>query len=280
MDAAPPSGFVNTSREYRQGVLTALSHGGWDAGLEQAALAAAQRLARARQATFTPHVGRALLAAARTLLFVVAPLLLAVPLWHSRWALAVAPADRPGRHGPLRRRRHPARSGARLLPAGPPPQRDLRPCARAAPADGIQRVPPLAPRSSQARAGDHRSEALRRRAQGRDDASRSLVARSLSRAGAPAAASRGQGRRGAAAHPARDVSDHPAAVHGPGRAPVQRGVLGRAARLAEARNLDLDDRLGHLPRAALCVVAGAAGVLSDRADPSATPSRSTCSRRT
>jgi omega-6 fatty acid desaturase (delta-12 desaturase) len=92
MDAAPPpSGFVNTSREYRQGVLTALSHGGWDAGLEQAALAAAQRLARARQAAFTPHVGRALLAAARTILFVVAPLLLAVPLWHSRWALAVVP---------------------------------------------------------------------------------------------------------------------------------------------------------------------------------------------
>jgi omega-6 fatty acid desaturase (delta-12 desaturase) len=91
MGSAPTSGIVETSRQYRQRVLTALSHGGWDSGLEQAALAATQRLARARKATFTPHVGHAILAAARTVLFVVVPLLSAVFLWNSRWSLAVVP---------------------------------------------------------------------------------------------------------------------------------------------------------------------------------------------
>ncbi len=91
MGSASASGIVETSRQYRQGVLTALSHGGWDAELEQAALSATQRLARARKATFTPHVGHASLAAARTVLFVVAPLLSAVSVWHSRWYLAVVP---------------------------------------------------------------------------------------------------------------------------------------------------------------------------------------------
>lgn len=72
-------------------MLTALSYGGWAPELEQAALAAVQRLARARKATFSPDVGRATLATARTLLFVVAPLAAALSVWNTRWSLAVVP---------------------------------------------------------------------------------------------------------------------------------------------------------------------------------------------
>lgn len=91
LSSARPSGIVEASRQYRQGVLTALSHGGWAPELEQAAAAAVQRLARARKATFTPQVGRATLAAARSVLFAVGPLLAAVYLWSTRWSLAVVP---------------------------------------------------------------------------------------------------------------------------------------------------------------------------------------------
>jgi omega-6 fatty acid desaturase (delta-12 desaturase) len=91
MSSARPSGIVETSQQYRQGVLTALGHGGWSHELEAAALAAVQRLARARKATFTPHFGRAALATARTVLFVVAPLLAAVYVWNTTWYLAVLP---------------------------------------------------------------------------------------------------------------------------------------------------------------------------------------------
>jgi len=84
-------GIVEASRQYRHGVLTALGGGGWAPELEHAALDAVQRLARARRATFVPDVGRAILAAARTILFVAAPLLAATVLWHTSWFLAVAP---------------------------------------------------------------------------------------------------------------------------------------------------------------------------------------------
>jgi omega-6 fatty acid desaturase (delta-12 desaturase) len=84
-------GIVETSRQYRESVLDALSHGGWSPALEQAAVAAGQRLARARRATFTPHVGRAVLAAVRTLLFTVAPLVASVFLWRAGWHFAVLP---------------------------------------------------------------------------------------------------------------------------------------------------------------------------------------------
>jgi len=84
---------VETSKQYRQNVLAALSRGGWGADLEQTAHAAAQRLARARQLTFTPRAGEAALAAARTLLFVMAPLLAADRLWggSGSWRWAAAP---------------------------------------------------------------------------------------------------------------------------------------------------------------------------------------------
>jgi fatty acid desaturase len=85
------SGIVQTSKQYRQGVLTALGFGSWSPELEHAALAAVQRLARARKATFTPHVGHATTAAARTALFVVAPLLAAVYLWRTGWYPAAVP---------------------------------------------------------------------------------------------------------------------------------------------------------------------------------------------
>jgi fatty acid desaturase len=89
---SPPGfGIVQASQQYRQGVLKALGEGGWDSELDQAALAAGQRLARARRETLTPHAGHATVAAVRTLLFVVAPLLGAVALWHAGWHLAVVP---------------------------------------------------------------------------------------------------------------------------------------------------------------------------------------------
>jgi acyl-lipid omega-6 desaturase (Delta-12 desaturase) len=86
-----PSGIVEASQQYRRGVLSALDYGGWGPELERAALAAVQRLARARKATFTPHIGHATLAAARTVLFTVAPLAAAVYLWTTAWYIAVVP---------------------------------------------------------------------------------------------------------------------------------------------------------------------------------------------
>jgi fatty acid desaturase len=83
--------IVETSKSYRQGVLNALDRGGWGPDLEQTALAAVQRLARARQLTFTPRVGQAALAAARTALFIVAPLLAATRLWNAGWGWAAVP---------------------------------------------------------------------------------------------------------------------------------------------------------------------------------------------
>jgi fatty acid desaturase len=83
--------IVQASQQYRHGVLTALGHGGWSRELEQSALAAVQRLARARKATFTPHVGRATLAAMRTVVFISAPLLAAVYVWNTAWYPAVLP---------------------------------------------------------------------------------------------------------------------------------------------------------------------------------------------
>lgn len=85
------SGIIEASQQYRQGVLTALSYGGWSPELEQAALAAVQRLALARKATFTPQIGRAALAAARTVLFAAAPLGAAVYVWNTPWWLAAVP---------------------------------------------------------------------------------------------------------------------------------------------------------------------------------------------
>ncbi|MCU1383181.1 MAG: hypothetical protein JWL71_1878 [Acidobacteria bacterium] len=84
-------GIVNSSKLYRQGVLHALDAGGWGPELEQKALAAVQRLARARQLTFTPAVGRAALATARTVLFIVAPLLAATGLWNAGWGWTAVP---------------------------------------------------------------------------------------------------------------------------------------------------------------------------------------------
>lgn len=91
MTSASGPGIVEASRQYRLGVLTALGRGGWGPEIERAALDAVRRLARARKETFTPHVGRAALAAARTALFVVAPLLAAERLWMAGWRLAAAP---------------------------------------------------------------------------------------------------------------------------------------------------------------------------------------------
>lgn len=81
-----PAGILSASRRYREDVLTALDRGGWSADLEAAAQAALRCLARARQGQLTPHAGRAALAAAQTLLIVIAPLYAAVRL------LDVAPA--------------------------------------------------------------------------------------------------------------------------------------------------------------------------------------------
>lgn len=91
MSSVRTSGIVETSQQYRKGVLTALSHGGWSADLEQKALAAVQRLARARKETFTPRIGHALAATARTVLFIVAPLAAAVALWNTSWYVASIP---------------------------------------------------------------------------------------------------------------------------------------------------------------------------------------------
>jgi omega-6 fatty acid desaturase (delta-12 desaturase) len=83
--------IVETSTRYRQGVLTALSSGGWGRDLEDTAHAAVQRLRRARRVSLAPHAGRAALAAARTMLFVAAPLVAADRLWDSGWSWAAAP---------------------------------------------------------------------------------------------------------------------------------------------------------------------------------------------
>lgn len=91
MTPASSSGIVGASHQYRQSVLDTLSRGGWTPELERAALSAVQRLARARKATFTPRVGRALLSAVRTVFFVIAPLVAALMLWHTRWFLAAVP---------------------------------------------------------------------------------------------------------------------------------------------------------------------------------------------
>jgi fatty acid desaturase len=74
------------SRDYRVGVLTALGRGGWSADLDATAQAAARRLARARQRHLTPNAGLAVVATARTLLFILAP------LWIAARLLDVAPA--------------------------------------------------------------------------------------------------------------------------------------------------------------------------------------------
>ena len=86
-----PANVVDVSKQYRQEVLAALGRGGWGSDLEDAAHAAAQRLARARQLTFTPGAGQAILAAARTLLFVAGPLMAADHLWNSGWRWAAVP---------------------------------------------------------------------------------------------------------------------------------------------------------------------------------------------
>lgn len=85
-------GIVITSQQYRSRVLAALSEGGWSDAVEQAALSAVQRLARARKTTFTPDAGRAAMATLRTILFIVAPLAASVYLWNSRWYLAAVPS--------------------------------------------------------------------------------------------------------------------------------------------------------------------------------------------
>jgi acyl-lipid omega-6 desaturase (Delta-12 desaturase) len=84
-------GIVDASTAYRKNVLTALSSGGWAPELERSAHDAMQRLARARQIALTPDAGRAFLAAARTILFVAAPLLAADRLWGMGWWWAAAP---------------------------------------------------------------------------------------------------------------------------------------------------------------------------------------------
>ena len=91
MRSVRSSGIVETSQLYRKGVLAVLDGGGWPPELEQAALAAVQRLARARKATFTPQIGHAIVAASRTVALAVGPLLAAVYLWNSGWRVAIAP---------------------------------------------------------------------------------------------------------------------------------------------------------------------------------------------
>jgi omega-6 fatty acid desaturase (delta-12 desaturase) len=86
-----PANLVDVSKQYRQGVLAALSRGGWGSDLEHAAHAAAQRLARARQLTFAPGTGHAVLAAARTLLFIAVPLVAAERLSSAGWGWAAVP---------------------------------------------------------------------------------------------------------------------------------------------------------------------------------------------
>jgi len=91
MRSVRTSGIVETSQQYRKGVLAALDGTGWPPELEQAALAAVQRLARARKATFTPQLGHAVVAAARTIAFTVVPLMASVYLWTNGWRFAVVP---------------------------------------------------------------------------------------------------------------------------------------------------------------------------------------------
>jgi fatty acid desaturase len=73
--------------------LDTLREGGgeWSAELQGAAQRAVQRLARARQDSFTPTAGHAALAAARTLLFIAVPLIAAERLWNAHWGWAAAP---------------------------------------------------------------------------------------------------------------------------------------------------------------------------------------------
>lgn len=82
---------VASSQQYRDNVLAALARGSWGPEVESTAQRVAQRLARARQQAFTPQIGRALLAAARTLFFIAAPLLAAERLWDAGWGWAAAP---------------------------------------------------------------------------------------------------------------------------------------------------------------------------------------------
>jgi omega-6 fatty acid desaturase (delta-12 desaturase) len=83
--------IVHSSRRYRHRVLSALHLGGWGVELERSAHDAVRRLARARQSSFTPQIGRAMLAAARTLIFVALPLLAANRVWGSAWSWTVVP---------------------------------------------------------------------------------------------------------------------------------------------------------------------------------------------
>lgn len=76
----PRGDVLPAAREYRDGVLAALDGGGWSADVEAAAQAAVQRLTRARRETLTPRTGRAALATAQTLAFIVAPLYAAARL--------------------------------------------------------------------------------------------------------------------------------------------------------------------------------------------------------
>ncbi|HEX4269201.1 MAG TPA: fatty acid desaturase [Steroidobacteraceae bacterium] len=73
----PTPGVLSASRDYRSRVLAALDDGGWSADVEAAAQAAVHRLTRARRRHLVPHAGRAALAFAQTLVFVVAPLYVA-----------------------------------------------------------------------------------------------------------------------------------------------------------------------------------------------------------
>ena len=84
----PSTGVLSATRQYRDDVLAALRRGGWSPDLEAAAHTVALRLARARQRTLTPDVGRAAYATARTVAFIVAPLLAAGWMWDalSPWA--------------------------------------------------------------------------------------------------------------------------------------------------------------------------------------------------
>jgi fatty acid desaturase len=79
------------SRDYRDGVLTALGLGRWSADLEATAQAAVRRLARARQRHLTPSTSLAVLATVRTLLFVLGPLYVAVRLLDVAAAWTVLP---------------------------------------------------------------------------------------------------------------------------------------------------------------------------------------------
>lgn len=83
------SDILSASRDYRGGVLAALSGGGWSIDLEAAAESVVQRLTRARRRDLTPHAGRAALAFVQTLVFILAPLYAAIRLldFVSAWAV-------------------------------------------------------------------------------------------------------------------------------------------------------------------------------------------------